>query len=156
MLAALVAVAESARAGGGGIVPSLAAQPGPDADQRLAVHEPLKVLALRLGKEQRIQDEALVLLLPFPGPRFVNALVVCSFCLRGRPGGGGWTGCSWRGGSGRAGWPACSCLLQSALLQRGCGSGHDLLGQVRVIDGPGHGDRADEDTEGETASRSAA
>ena len=37
-------------------------QPGPHADQRLAVHEPLKVLSLRLCKEQRVQDEALVIL----------------------------------------------------------------------------------------------
>ena len=33
-------------------------QPGPHADQRLAVHEPLKILSLRLCKEQRVQDEA--------------------------------------------------------------------------------------------------
>src|SRR5271165_4420377 len=37
-------------------------QPGPHADQRLAVHEPLKILSLRLRKEQRIQDQALILL----------------------------------------------------------------------------------------------
>jgi hypothetical protein len=37
-------------------------QPRPHADQRLAVHEPLKILSLRLRKEQRIQDKALILL----------------------------------------------------------------------------------------------
>ena len=36
-------------------------QPGPYGDQRLAVHEPLKILSLRLRKEQRIQDQALIL-----------------------------------------------------------------------------------------------
>src|ERR1700689_4226829 len=37
-------------------------QPGPHADQGLAVQEPLKILALCLRKEQRIQDKTLVLL----------------------------------------------------------------------------------------------
>ncbi len=34
-------------------------------------------------------------------------------------------------------------------FQCGGGVGQYLLGQVRVVDGPGHGDRADEGTEGE-------
>jgi hypothetical protein len=42
-----------------------------------------------------------------------------------------------------------SGLGQDALLQRGCGVGHYLFGQVGVVDCPGHGDRADKDTEGE-------
>ena len=33
--------------------------------------------------------------------------------------------------------------------QCGCGVGQYLLGQVRVVDCAGHGDRADKDTEGE-------
>jgi hypothetical protein len=37
-------------------------QPGPYADQRLAVHEPLAILSLCLRKEQRILDHALIFL----------------------------------------------------------------------------------------------
>jgi hypothetical protein len=40
-------------------------------------------------------------------------------------------------------------MVQDALFQCGGGVGQYLLGQVRVVDGPGHGDRADERTEGE-------
>ena len=45
--------------------------------------------------------------------------------------------------------PLASALVQGALFQRGRSTGQDLLGQLGVVDCPGHGDGTDQGTEGE-------
>ena len=46
-------------------------------------------------------------------------------------------------------WHRTQATTSGCALQCDCGVGQYLLGQVRVVDCAGHGDRAHEDTEGE-------
>jgi len=46
-------------------------------------------------------------------------------------------------------WHRTHATSSGCALQCDCGVGQYLLGQVRVVDCAGHGDRADKDTEGE-------